>query len=415
VLDTTLSFVAPFIAFLPAQEIHASGVLAVVVTGLVLGHKSPVLQSASSRIAESTNWRTIAFILENLVFLLIGLQLRGILDDLHGEKIALHTVVLSCAAILLASVVVRMLWVYASAAAYQFGTNEMRAEAWSWQTSTVVGWAGMRGVVTLAAVFLLPETTTPKLALLKLAAFVVVAGTLVGQGSTLPWLVRVLNLRGPDAAEDALQAAGVVTEATIAGLRRLDEIATDDDPPEILAQLKHRATKRSNSAWERLGRASAEIEPPSAAYRRLRLQMLAAERTSILKARNTGLLDDSVLRSALAAVDVEESLLDRVEDAESRLDNDLTVPTARAGDCEHLTDAPTVTVPNTPGSCEDCIREGLRWVHLRMCLTCGNVGCCDSSVGRHAERHFHDTEHPVMRSVEPGEAWRWCYVDELLG
>ena len=77
VLDTTLSFTAPFVAFLPAEAIHSSGVLAVVVTGLLLGHKAPTLQSATSRLAESTNWATVQFLLENAVFLLIGLQVKG--------------------------------------------------------------------------------------------------------------------------------------------------------------------------------------------------------------------------------------------------------------------------------------------------------------------------------------------------
>ena len=81
VLDTTLSLVAPFIAYLPAEAIHSSGVLAVVVTGLLLGHKSPVLQSAASRLSEQTNWRTVQFLLENAVFLLIGLQVA----DIKGE------------------------------------------------------------------------------------------------------------------------------------------------------------------------------------------------------------------------------------------------------------------------------------------------------------------------------------------
>ncbi|HKN44783.1 MAG TPA: UBP-type zinc finger domain-containing protein, partial [Propionibacteriaceae bacterium] len=71
--------------------------------------------------------------------------------------------------------------------------------------------------------------------------------------------------------------------------------------------------------------------------------------------------------------------------------------------------------PNGPGICEDCVREGTRTVHLRICLSCGNVGCCDSSVGRHASRHFTRTLHPVMRSFEPGESWRWCYLDERIG
>ncbi len=65
--------------------------------------------------------------------------------------------------------------------------------------------------------------------------------------------------------------------------------------------------------------------------------------------------------------------------------------------------------------CEQCLADGTRWVHLRLCLTCGRVGCCDSSPQKHATAHFHETEHPVMRSFESGEAWRWCFVDERLG
>ncbi len=64
--------------------------------------------------------------------------------------------------------------------------------------------------------------------------------------------------------------------------------------------------------------------------------------------------------------------------------------------------------------CEDCVKTGDRWVHLRMCLECGHVGCCDSSKNRHATRHFHESGHPLMRSVEPGESWMWCYVDEMV-
>jgi len=78
--------------------------------------------------------------------------------------------------------------------------------------------------------------------------------------------------------------------------------------------------------------------------------------------------------------------------------------------CEHLTDVAPVP-PRTQG-CEECLKLGKRWVHLRLCLTCGHVGCCDSSPGRHATRHFHETEHPVVASYEPGERWCWCYVDE---
>ena len=83
--------------------------------------------------------------------------------------------------------------------------------------------------------------------------------------------------------------------------------------------------------------------------------------------------------------------------------------------CAHL-DSPRPPVqPDPPGggSCVDCLREGTGWVHLRMCLDCGHVGCCDNSPRRHATAHFHSSSHPVIASAEPGETWRWCYVDEL--
>ena len=78
--------------------------------------------------------------------------------------------------------------------------------------------------------------------------------------------------------------------------------------------------------------------------------------------------------------------------------------------CTHLSSVRPVE-PRTPGSCEECLASGGRWVHLRLCLTCGHVGCCDSSPGRHATRHFEAEGHPLIRSFEAGEDWRWCYVD----
>jgi uncharacterized UBP type Zn finger protein len=86
--------------------------------------------------------------------------------------------------------------------------------------------------------------------------------------------------------------------------------------------------------------------------------------------------------------------------------------------CEHLGAAADADEPQprTPGRCEDCAKIGEdTWAHLRMCLTCGHVGCCDSSPHQHAFAHHHETGHPVMRSAEPGESWRWCYVDIRLG
>ena len=79
--------------------------------------------------------------------------------------------------------------------------------------------------------------------------------------------------------------------------------------------------------------------------------------------------------------------------------------------CTH-TDQINDVSPNTNG-CEECLKIGGSWVHLRLCLTCGHVGCCDASIGKHATKHFRATEHPIMQSIEPGESWGWCYIDEV--
>ena len=85
-----------------------------------------------------------------------------------------------------------------------------------------------------------------------------------------------------------------------------------------------------------------------------------------------------------------------------------------ASSCSHLDRIEVTQVPQEVEGCEECLRTGDRWVHLRMCETCGHIGCCDSSPNRHATGHFHETAHPVMRSAERGERWSWCYVDEIV-
>ena len=80
--------------------------------------------------------------------------------------------------------------------------------------------------------------------------------------------------------------------------------------------------------------------------------------------------------------------------------------------CTHLSQIRKVT-PRTPNGCEECLKTGMRWVHLRLCLSCGHVGCCDNSIGKHATAHFRGSKHPIIKSFEPGEEWKWCYVDQL--
>ena len=81
-------------------------------------------------------------------------------------------------------------------------------------------------------------------------------------------------------------------------------------------------------------------------------------------------------------------------------------------ECTHVMELKPVH-PHTTKGCEDCLKMGGRWVHLRLCLSCGHVGCCDSSPNRHATKHFHETQHPIVQSMERGEDWGWCYIDEV--
>jgi len=417
VLDTTLSLTAPFVAYIAAENryVHASGVLAVVVTGLLLGHKAPIIQSAKSRISERTNWRTIQFLLENTVFLLIGLQTRWILDDLTASPLPAWLIATTTLAVFVAVVLLRPLWIIPTTLLSRRFLGPSGPGPISRGALIVVSWAGMRGVVTLAAVFTLPENT-PDREVLVFIALTVTAGTLLVQGSTLPWLVRRLRLPGPDPAEDALQEAAVLQGAQRAAIEKLDELATPSDPPAVLEVLRQRGEARALAAWERLGRPESEYETPSEAYRRLRIAMLDAEREHILKVRDAGLVADEVLQRAQIALDIEESILDRDEDDDvGGRSEDLKPKVPPGGACEHLEEAPVVVTPNTPEGCEECLAIGATWVHLRLCLECGHVGCCDSSELKHASRHFDECKHPVMRSFEPGETWRWCFVDEKLG
>ena len=433
VLDTSVSLVTPFVAYVIAEEIHASGVLAVVVAGLLLGHKAPLLQSPSSRIAERLNWRTISFILENVVFLMIGLQARDIVAAVAGGPVGPGVVVVACVATFVTVIVTRMVWMF-GARFLLVRPDPMTDMSTSrpWATTTVLGWAGMRGVVTLAAAFAIPASIEEHHVLVLIALFVT-AGTLFLQGTTLPWLVRRLRLPGPDPREDALARAALFQEASAAGRAWLDEHAGEDDAYGTMEALRRRAEERDNAAWERIGANDPDVETPSEAYTRLRRKMLRAERARVLEVRSTGRVPHEVVADVLAALDVEESMLDDLTSQREELREAVVADTdGRAGAvgaaelCEHLEQAAGVPVPSMAGGgaaaaegervCEDCVAIGERaWVHLRACVACGHVGCCDSSPRKHATAHFHQTRHPVVESAEPGETWRWCFVDERVG
>lgn len=404
-LDTAVSFVTPFTAYLIAEEIGASGVIAVVVAGILLGHKAPIIQTARSRLNETLNWRTISFLLENAVFLLIGLQARRIVMEVGESGVSWPTVAAVCAATLACVVVVRLVFVVGTHAV----TNARRPEHRRTPRShpVVIGWAGMRGVVTLAAAFILPAET-PHRDVALLIALTVVIGTLFGQGLTLPVLTRALRVRPPDPAVDALARATLLQQAGEAAHEKLDELALDNTH-QVDEMLRRRVDQRSFAAWERLSTrgGGADGESPSDQYARARLAMIEAERERVLQIRSEGNTPSDVIREVLGMLDLEESMIDVASQERATIRTESLG--SEGGDCDDLLEHEAVETADDP-VCLDCEREGLTPVALRQCLTCGNIGCCDSSVGQHATRHFQSTGHPVMESAEPGEHWRWCYV-----
>ena len=407
-MDTAISFVVPFAAYILAEEIHASGVISVVVAGLLLGHKAPILQSAQSRIAERMNWRTIAFVLENTVFLLIGLQASWLFRDVEESTLSTTRIVVVCAATLVSVIVLRLVWVFVVRAALLRRPRSDGGGLPPWSYTFILGWAGMRGVVTLAAAFIIPEETEHR-EILLLIAFTVVAGTLFLQGLTLPVLARRLKVPSPDPMDDALARATLLQQASKSGFHALDEMEYDDTQG-VCDLIKQRIEQRNFAAWERLG-TTAETETPSELYSRIRLGMIEAERKRVLEIRSTGNVASEVVAEVLSMLDVEESMLDIAR--EDRDEIRAAGPTGRPGEmCDNLKAYPAIET-EADAVCAECVAEGARWVALRQCLECGKVGCCDSSVGRHATAHFHDSTHPVMQSAEPGEVWRWCYLHHL--
>ena len=228
----------------------------------------------------------------------------------------------SSAAVLATVIVVRIVWVYAFAFLPRLVSPRIRRREPAPTTSQVfiVAWAGMRGVVSLAAAFAVPLTTLsgeefPGRSHIVFLTFVVVIGTLLLHGLTLPLLIRRLGVQGDEARTDAIAAAAAQEKAAIAASDRLDELLAESNTTEAeraAEVLRAWNTRRRNSAWERLGRNAEEIgESPTSAFRRLRLEMLAAERAAFIAERDSGHIDDEVLRSVLHGLDLEEATLNR--------------------------------------------------------------------------------------------------------
>ena len=236
------------------------------------------------------------------------------------------------------------------------------------RTGLVLSWAGMRGVVTLAAAFLLPPTT-PHRDTLVFIALVVTVGTLLIQGLTLPWLARWLDVHGPDPREDALQTATVLQRAVAEGNVVLS------GAPARTPRRRSSSSSVSSAAAAPTSRGSSSASPARTNPAPTRSTVGSAGRCSppsapeVLRLRDTGTLDHEVLDEVMRDLDLEESMLDGIEARTDRLQERMILtPEPQRGDCEHLRAARVCSDPQTPEGCADCLREGLTWVHLRLCL-----------------------------------------------
>ena len=301
----------------------------------------------------------------------------------------------------------RLVWVFpARYLIVRPGPDPVTGRRPPWTYTFMLGWAGMRGVVTLAAAFVIPEDT-PHREVLLLMAFTVVAGTLFIQGMSLPWLARRLRVPGPDPAEDALARATLLQQASKAALHRLDELEYDDSQG-VVELIRQRLDQRNFAAWERLSTACG----PGVAERPLRPDPAVDARgraERVLEIRDAGhrrLRGGRRRAGAARRRGVDARHRHRGAPRGSRRPHRSGSPAAAATTSSTTRSVETADEP----VCQRCLDEGSSGCRCAQCLECGNVACCDSSVGQHATKHFHDTTHPVMESAEPGEDWRWCFV-----
>ncbi|MGW2189126.1 Na+/H+ antiporter [Streptomyces sp. NPDC001719] len=320
-LQNTLSLLIPFAAYAAAEVVGASGVLAVVVVALYLGHHSWQVDFAT-RLQEAAVWRMVAFVLESAVFALIGLQLPVVMRGL-GNGLG-QAALWYASAVFAAVVAARFVWVFPATflpRALSARIRERETDT-TWKAPLVVGWAGMRGVVSLAIAFSIPVTTHhgqpfPARNLVLFLTFTTVIGTLVVQGLTLPPLIRRLRLPVPHPTAETLAEAQAQSEASTAAERRLDELLADERNtlPEPLAdRLRIVMERRRNAVWERLG-AVDEVTGESAddTYRRLAREMIGAEREVFVSLRDARRIDDEMLRTLLRRLDLEEAAAYRDE------------------------------------------------------------------------------------------------------
>ena len=313
-LEVMIAMMTGYLVFIPANAAEASGVLAVVTAGVYMGWRTPELTSVQTRLQGSGLWEILTFVINALLFALVGLQLPHIVDALGG--ISGRTLVVDALIVIAAVVGTRLLWIPIPAYLPRWLSPRLRERdpyppAWS---VLVIGWSGMRGAVSLAAALAIPLTTESgrtfaERDLIVYLTFCVILFTLVFQGLTLPAIIRAFVIEADDAAEREESKARI--HAARAALARLDELIEDDAVREdTAARLRGAYEFRQNRFAERLDGGSGEIEERSTSYQRVRRELLEAERQAIFALRHDRVINDDVMHRLTRDIDLEEARLD---------------------------------------------------------------------------------------------------------
>jgi monovalent cation/hydrogen antiporter len=312
VVGVVTSLAAGYIAYIPAEEIGVSGVLAAVVVGLMAGYWSYALSTPASRLRGYGFWEVLVFLLNAVLFVLVGLQLPGILSAQDRSALELIALALAVSAVVIAT---RLVWV--NTTPYVLRAIDRRpsqvARRTGWRVRQVAGWSGLRGSVSLAAALALPHGF-PERDLLIFLTLAVIFATLVGQGLTLPWLIRWLGIEDDGATErEEVHARREAAIAAIDQLRVLGEEdwTREDTVDRMIRYYEFRGRRLSQRAGE-LDRDGDEgdLDERSFAYQRLVREVLDAQRRRVIALRNAGEISDDILHVIERELDLEDQRLE---------------------------------------------------------------------------------------------------------
>ncbi len=315
-IEITVSLLTPFAAYLPAEHFGVSGVLAVVTAGLYLGWRLPEITDFQTRLDARPVWEVVEFILNGLVFILIGLQLPHVIHAAVGKHLSTEQLIRDGAFISAAVVFIRILWVFPASYLPRWLFKKVRAKDPypSWRHVAVVSWTGMRGVVSLAAALALPLQTKdgspfPERDLIVFLTFVVILATLVVQGLSLPPLIRLLGIKDDDSLENEERQARLA--ANKAALARLNQAAErepskTDAAKRLRVEYEDRIRQLEASESDHI---SHRLRLFSNEYERLSRDTLSQERRTILELRNKEVINDEVLRRIQTDIDLAEARL----------------------------------------------------------------------------------------------------------